>query len=87
MKRRRVSVIDRLRALYPGTWTWDRKRSRWVHSDGWEVAPYARWSPQYEGDDESFVTEYRRTDTGELVLSSAQEFEHLLKDKGEERGG
>lgn len=65
---RRGRVIDRLRRQYPGKWTYDVLDRAWTHESGWSVRAYAALASRYDGDDDTFVTEYRRTDTGELVL-------------------
>jgi len=65
---RRPRIINQLRALLPGRWTFDRRAgSRWSHESGRAVRAYAQLSPKYDGDDESFRTVYRWEDTGEEV--------------------
>lgn len=64
----RRRVIDRLRRLYPGKWTYDMLDRLWSHESGWSVRACAALASRYDGDDDNFVTQYRRTDTGELVL-------------------
>jgi hypothetical protein len=66
MKVRRV--IDQLRAMFPGRWTYDIRCLRWSHEDGWHVRAEAALAPRYDGDDDSFRTQYRRSDTGELLV-------------------
>lgn len=66
MRKRRV--IERLRELYPGVWRYDVSDYSWVHEDGWRVRASSVLSPRYDGDDDSFRTQYRRSDTGEIVF-------------------
>ena len=61
-------VIDTLRASYPGKWTYDQQDGSWQHESGWHVRAYAAMAPQYDGDDDTFRTEYRRSDTGGLLV-------------------
>lgn len=59
-------VIDRLRQLYGGTWTYEWP-SVWKNADGWEVQAFSRVSID-PGGSESYYTEYRRSDTGEHIF-------------------
>ena len=58
-------VIDALRANYPGSWRYEWPY--WHHESGWYVGAYAELAPRYDGDDDSFQTTYRRSDTNEIV--------------------
>lgn len=61
-------VIDSLRRMFPGAWTYDQLRHpRWEHEDGWGVECYSVLAPAYDGDDSRCMTQYRRTDTGATV--------------------
>lgn len=52
-------VIDTLRAGFPHlTWRWEHPR--WVADDGSYVQACAVLSPRYDGDDDTFRTEYWR---------------------------
>jgi hypothetical protein len=62
-----VSVIQALRERYPGRWRWNKARRIWEHESGWHVYVCASLAPRYDGDDDNFITEYRRSDTRELV--------------------
>jgi len=65
---RAVRVITLLRRKFPGRWTYNARRfPRWQHEDGWGVEAYAELAPRYDGDDDTFTTVYRRTDTREVV--------------------
>lgn len=60
-------VIDKLRTAFPGMWTYDAQRYAWDHHSGWYVYRESALAPKYDGDDDSFVTHYRRSDTGERL--------------------
>jgi hypothetical protein len=62
-----MRIIDTLRYLYGGKWTYDRKFNLWNGPYGWHVYPVSQMAPRYDGDDDSFITCYRRSDTGALV--------------------
>lgn len=67
-KLRRRRVIDILRVKFPDLkWWWDQTDLSWCNSESWQVRRYAESAPQYDGDDDSFRTTYRRSDTNELV--------------------
>lgn len=66
-KPKRSRVIAQLRRRYPGRWTWNSGAREWQHESGWAVRAYAALAPRYDGDDDTFRTEYRRTDNHELV--------------------
>lgn len=60
----KVRIIDQLRKLYPGKWTWDQGMREWV---GPEFCVHA--VSVLDGyDDESCHTQLRRTDNGEPIL-------------------
>jgi hypothetical protein len=61
-------VIDRLRAAVPGSWRRDRDTRDWIHESGRSVYACAAMAPRYDGDDDSFITQYRWHDTGERAL-------------------
>lgn len=61
-------VIDHLRRRYPGRWTYDQRSRQWGHEDGWSVRACAALAPRWDGDDDSFSLQYRRTDTGEQLF-------------------
>ena len=62
-----MRIIDLLRKLYGGKWTYDRKFNIWVSQYGWHVYPVSQMAPRYDGDDNSFQTFYRRSDNGNLI--------------------
>jgi len=62
-----MRIIDTLRYWYGGKWTYDRKLNRWDCDKGWYVFPESHMAPKYDGDDDSFITCYRRSDTGALI--------------------
>jgi hypothetical protein len=67
---RSVRVIDQLRQMFPGKWRYCAARNVWQHEDGWHVYPCAMLAPRYDGDDDSFITVYYRSDTHtQLVLT------------------
>lgn len=72
---RRKRIIDRLRELYPGEWAWDTDTAEWAGPE-FSVRAYSVLDG-YESDD-SFHTEYRRTDNGERVFTGNR-FDSLLK--------
>jgi len=62
-KRTKHRVIEVLRNSFPWVeWRYEWS-STWVSSLGWEVTAYSAYAPRYDGDDDSFNTEYRRSDT------------------------
>lgn len=61
-------VIDELRKRFPGKWTYDPNMFAWNHEAGWHVYAEAKFCPQHPWDDDTFVRQYRRSDTYELVL-------------------
>lgn len=63
-------VIEQLRKAFPGAWYYDSLENVWCGPE-FVVRAYSVYSPRYDGDDDSFTTEYRRTDTGEMVLGTA----------------
>ncbi len=63
----RRRIIDRLRKAFPGKWKFDFRERRWDHESGWGVQPYSKLAPKHDHDDETCVTEYRRTDTHEII--------------------
>lgn len=60
----KVRVIDELRKMYPGKWTWNQDMRQWV---GPEFSVHAV-SVLDGHDDESCHTQLRRTDNGEPVF-------------------
>lgn len=66
---RKPRVIELLRKHYPGKWTfeypcfWKSDRTEGVR----EVTAFSRYSPKWDGDDDSFTTEYNDQD-GNLIL-------------------
>ena len=62
-------VIEQLRKLFPGKWTYDPECPvhEWHHEDGWYVYAVSAMAPRYDGDDDNFVTRYYRSDTREPV--------------------
>lgn len=57
-------IIDALRRAFPGMkWRYEYP-SRWCNDAGWNVTGY---SVLCGYDDDTFRTEYRRSDTGEVV--------------------
>jgi hypothetical protein len=61
-------LIKALRKTWPGKWTYDASLHNWCHESGWYVYAESQFSPRFDGDDDSFVTRYRRSDTGQLLL-------------------
>lgn len=63
--------IDQLRKTFGGVWSYDRDRRVWIQNlDNKTRVVYrcAALAPRYDGDDDSFVLQYRWEDTGELVF-------------------
>lgn len=61
-------VIDHLRKKFPGAWRYDQRLGIWENAnEGWHVYRCAAFAPQFDGDDDSFETQYRRSDTGEVI--------------------
>jgi hypothetical protein len=50
-------TINFLRKHYPGEWSYDR-HGGWCRSDGLLVRKCAALAPRYDGDDDTFRTEY-----------------------------
>lgn len=69
---RKRRVITQLRKAFPGAWSYDPLSRQWEHESGWYVYAVACLSPQWDGDDESYVVQYRRSDNGSVVLSSGR---------------
>lgn len=68
MKHKRIEacrVIDLLRREYPGRWTYSFPY--WEHESGWYVYRCAALAPRFDGDDDSFDSHLRRSDTGERI--------------------
>jgi hypothetical protein len=63
----RNRIIDELRQRFPGAWAYDAKDNIW-RGELFNVEPRSQLSPKYPDDDESCVTIYLRTDTGERLL-------------------
>jgi len=61
-------VIQALRRRFPGSWVYRPRElyTWWNESEGWGVAAFAALAPRYDGDDDSFRTEYRSS-RGDLV--------------------
>lgn len=59
-----MRVIDMLRKKYPGKWTYQHG---WWKGEKFNVYRTALLSPRYDGDDDSFVSQLRRNDTGEVI--------------------
>jgi hypothetical protein len=60
-------VIDVLRERYPGAWTYNIAAGTWDNAEGWHVYKCAALAPRYDGDDDTFITEYHRSDTRERL--------------------
>lgn len=60
-------VIDKLRKMFPGKWSYDHYQGIWV-GPNFEVRAYSHLCPQYDGDDDTFRTGYHRTDTDEELF-------------------
>lgn len=67
----KVRIIDQLREKLGGRWRYCTATREWwgLWPNGKKIYVYAcaASAPRYEGD-ENFVTQYRRKDTGEIVL-------------------
>lgn len=55
---RTPSVIDQLRAMYPGYWTFSRKTGPTWTNGTITIRSYSKLSPKYDGDDESCISVY-----------------------------
>ena len=62
-----MRIIEHLRRLFPGKWTYSRGENRWNNSEGWWIEPVSQFTPAFDGDDDTFVTRYRRSDTMQFV--------------------
>jgi hypothetical protein len=62
-----MRIIDQLRKLYPGKWRYDSEFNCYVHESGRTVYRCAALAPRYDGDDDSFETQLRWSDTGERI--------------------
>lgn len=61
-------VIDELRRMYPGRWTFQGPNHVWRHEDGWTVTAVSMTILGIDGPrDDVFRTEYRRDDTMEIL--------------------
>ena len=63
-----TSIIKRLRAEFPGVWTWDGQANVWRHESGFHVYRSSQLAPSYPDDSSTFLSHLRRSDTGERVL-------------------
>ena len=59
-------IIDQLRQKFPGTWKYNQEMFRWEGPD-FNVQAFAAFAPRYDGDDDSFRTEYRRSDNHDQI--------------------
>ncbi len=66
--KKKLRVIDELRKEFPGHWTWDPYMYQWHHEDGWYVHGESTTISTNWCGGEAYVTSYRRSDTGELVI-------------------
>ena len=66
---RRRRVIDTLRATFPQfSWRYDQDRRQWLPLDQpWHVYACSAYTPDVNGA-EIFQTQYRRSDTGDVVF-------------------
>ena len=69
-KCKRHRIIDSLRKQYPGNkWQYNAKMHHWDNLTlGFYVYPVSHFTPRYDGDDDSFTTEYYRSDTDQVIL-------------------
>lgn len=61
-------TIKNLRATWRGKWRYNRHNHTYEYEAGWHVYICSVAAPRFDGDDDSFVIQYRRSDTGQLVL-------------------
>jgi hypothetical protein len=59
LPRRRARIIDWLRRHFPGTWRYDRHGRMWERDDGLMAHREARFTPRFDGDDDSFTSYLR----------------------------
>jgi hypothetical protein len=64
---RRERTIDCLRRKFPGTWVYSVELHEWHQSDGFFIYPRSALASRYDGDDDTFVTQYYRSDTNEQI--------------------
>lgn len=81
MRRR---VIDELRRSFPGAWRYDPVANRWNGPD-FSVEPRSHLAPRYDGDDDSFVTVYYRSDTQVAISLGLMAFDLMRPRRGERR--
>lgn len=67
--KKKKRTIDLIRKAFPQhKWKWDQDTRHWEAVDaGWYIFAEAHMAPKYDGDDETFVVRYRRSDTNEPV--------------------
>lgn len=53
-------TIDLIRKNLPGYWAWDPVMRHWQCGDGSHIEARAALAPRYDGDDDTFVTQYWR---------------------------
>lgn len=58
LRQRRVIDVLRKHETLGGDWTYDRDGHEWVRSDGVRVYRCASLAPRYDGDDDTFDTQY-----------------------------
>ena len=74
-KPKKKRIIERLRRRWPDDVWYYEGGNRWANlNQKWYVQGYAVLTPQYESDDETFKVQYRRSDTGEVILDSFADF-------------
>lgn len=62
---RKERRIDRLRRLHGGTWRYSSEENLYLHESGRTVYCCAALAPRFDGDDDSFESQLRWSDTGE----------------------
>ena len=63
--KKRDRTIEKIRRQFPDLkWHYEWP-SIWKNDAGWEIQAFSSYSPQYDGDDDTFRSVYIRSDTGQ----------------------
>ncbi len=71
----RDRVIEQLRRQFPGTWQFDRTAGNQWRSETMTVTAYSVSAARYDGDDNTFATQFLDQD-GNVVILVPQSWRH-----------
>jgi hypothetical protein len=64
-----MRIIEELRQIYGGTWKYSKESGHWESDLGFHIYRCAQLSPRFDGDDDSFISQLRRSDTGDTIAT------------------